>query len=400
MRADLHHGDCLSVLRGMAGESVDLAYLDPPFGTGRVQRQRTRDGSREFSFRDLWASHAEYAEFLFERLEEVRRVLRPSGSVFVHCDRTASHVVRAVLDGVFGEDAFRSEIIWHYRRWSNGDRGLLPAHQTIFFYSRSDAFKFNPVYEDYSPATNVDQILQRRTRNALGKSAYDRDEDGKVVSGGAKRGVPLGDVWDIPYLNPKARERVGYPTQKPVLLLERIVGLCTDPGDWVLDPFCGSGTTLVAAKLLGRNSIGIDLSAEAVELARRRLAEPFRSESGLLRNGRESYRTADDDALALLAGLDCVPVQRNRGIDALLREPLHGRPVPIRVQRRGESVLDAAEALHRAGRTRHAEVMVLVVTNAGGALELGLRLPPEIVAVEAPAAAIRDRLSQLCRTGV
>lgn len=399
MRADLHHGDCLPILREMAGESIDLAYLDPPFGTNTVQRQRTRDGRREFSYRDLWASHAEYAEFLGVRLEEVHRVLRASGSVFVHCDRSASHVVRAVLDDVFGEDCFRSEIIWHYRRWSNAQKGLLPAHQTIHFYSRTDAFKFNPVFEEYSPSTNVDQILQRRTRNGLGKSAYERDASGRVVHGGAKKGVPLGDVWDIPYLNPKARERVGYPTQKPVLLLERIIRLCTDEGDWVLDPFCGSGTTLVAARLLGRNAVGIDVSADALELARRRIAEPVRTESELLRNGRESYRTADEEALALLGDLDCVPVQRNRGIDAFLRQQVGGRPVPIRVQRRDESVLEAAEALSRAGRTRDAEAMVLVVTHAGGLLGLEYRLPPGIVVVEAPAEAIRQRIAQLCETG-
>lgn len=111
---------------------------------------------------------------------------------------------------------------------------------------------FNPQFVEYSPSTNVDQILQQRTRDASGKSVYRKDINGTILSNGAKRGVPLGDVWDIPYLNPKARERVGYPTQKPILLLERIIQLSTQVGDVVLDPCCGSGTTLVAAKLLQR----------------------------------------------------------------------------------------------------------------------------------------------------
>jgi len=118
-----------------------------------------------------------------------------------------------------------------------------------------------------------------------------------------------------PLLNPKAKERVGYPTQKPILLLERIIGLVTSPGDLVLDPFTGSGTTLVAAELLGRKSLGIDIATEAVQLATLRLEQPFKTSSELFRKGREAYVQSDEEALAYLHGLPIVPVQRNRGID-------------------------------------------------------------------------------------
>ncbi len=165
----------------------------------------------------------------------------------------------ALLDEVFGSENFRSEIIWHYRRWSNSQRGLLPAHQTILYYSKTDTYTFNEKLTEYSLATNVDQILQRRSRDDSNKSVYDRDENGNVVSNGPKRGVPLSDVWDIPFLNPKAKERTGYPTQKPLLLLERIISLATNEGDCVLDPFCGSGTTLVAAQSLNRTAMGVDV---------------------------------------------------------------------------------------------------------------------------------------------
>lgn len=164
---------------------------------------------------------------------------------------------------MFGSENFRSEIIWHYRRWSNSQRGLLLAHQTILYYTKSDQFTFNEMWTEYSPATNVDQILQRRSRDEFNKSVYDRDEDGNVIANGSKRGVPLSDVWDIPFLNPKAKERTGYPTQKPLSLLERIITLTTNEGDCVVDPFCGSGTTLVAAQSLGRTAIGVDVSEDA-----------------------------------------------------------------------------------------------------------------------------------------
>jgi len=215
-------------------------------------------------------------------LREIHRLLSAKGSLFFHCDRNATHIARLLLDDIFGSDNFRAEIIWHYRRWSNSHRGLLPAHQTIYYYSKSDEFTFNAVRVEYSPATNVDQLLQRRERDEFNKSVYQRDDDGNVVPNGRKTGVPLGDVWDIPYLNPKAKERTGYPTQKPILLLQRIIEMSTNEEDMVLDPFCGSGTTLVAARLLNRRSMGIDVSEDAIQLTRRRLADPIRSDSLLL----------------------------------------------------------------------------------------------------------------------
>ena len=368
-----------------------LAYLDPPFFTQKVQRLRTRDGRREYAFADLWSGHEEYAEFLEQCLRELWRVLASDGSLFFHCDRRAAHIARALLDRVFGAGQFRSEIIWHYRRWSNARRALLSAHQTLYLYTKSDDYVFNPSYGEYSPATNVDQLLQRRVRDLHGKAVYERDANGAVVPAAGKKGVPLGDVWDIPYLNPKARERVGYPTQKPVLLLERIIGLASEPGDLVLDPCCGSGTTLVAASFLGRRSLGIDVSKAALKVARERVASPARSESMLLVKGREAYRRADGAALAVLGGVDLVPVQRNKGIDAILREPYLERPVAVRVQRSGESAREAAELLARAGHTKQCKLMILVVTDPPTEHD-SMPWPPHVVAIESPAAQVARAL--------
>ncbi|WP_255474012.1 site-specific DNA-methyltransferase [Prolixibacter sp. SD074] len=283
--------------------------------------------------------------------------------MFLHCDKTASHYVRVALDKVFGMNNFQSEIVWNYKRWSNSKKGLLNTHQVIYFYSKTSDFKFNQIYTDYSPTTNIDQILQERERDKNGKSIYKKDEDGNIVLAKGKKGVPLSDVWDIPYLNPKAKERVGYPTQKPVSLLQQIIKLCTNEEDVVLDPFCGSGTTCVAAKLLNRVYMGIDLSTDAVELANNRLKELVVSESNLVKNGVESYVGKTDKELALLKSIGAIPVQRNVGIDGFLQQQINGKPIPIRIQKKYETLDDTIRALDNAKQTKHSDVKIIIQTN-------------------------------------
>ena len=393
MASEVQHGDCLTVGRSLSGGSVDLIYVDPPFFTQKIHSLTTRDRTTKFKFSDKWSSRAEYLEYLSLRLREFHRLLKTTGSLFFHCDTNASHHIRHLLDEVFGETMFRSEIIWHYRRWSNSKRSPLAAHQTLFFYSKTDDYQYHQIFEDYSPATNIEQILQRRRRDKHGKSVYARDDTGQVVNDGHKNGVPLSDVWDIPYLNPKAKERVGYPTQKPVLLLERIITLVTLPGDLVLDPFSGSGTTLVAAELLGRNAIGIDVSLDAVELARKRLTEPVKTSSELLRKGRASYIQSDESALAFLHGMKFVPVQRNRGIDALLSAAPGENPILLRVQRKGESLSAAAELLQTAGSSKQPATLVLIATQSEPPDNLFDMFPPEILVVNSVTEELHQRLA-------
>jgi len=388
-------GDCLDVLREMGRGSVHLIYLDPPFLTQKTQRLTTRDRMCEFSFDDLWSSHSEYAAFLLARLREMYRVLSPRGSLFFHCDRRATHIARGLLEEVFGAEHLRAEIIWHYRRWSNSQRQLLPAHQTIYYFSKSADYTFNTMWDDYSPSTNVDQILQARARDSHGKSVYKRDSDGNIVTSGMKRGVPLCDVWDIPYLNPKAKERVGYPTQKPLLLLERILEIASVEGDCVLDPFCGSGTTLVAAQLMHRKAIGIDVSNEAVELTRQRLGNPIKSDSRVLRVGRESYRQIEEVAVSHLRGLDYVPVHRNKGIDGILKLNGLDSPVPVRVQRPGESLGEAGARLHSAGKTKNARVMFLIATSRSNEALFAEQVPADVVVIKSVRLNIEEHLDSI-----
>lgn len=363
---EIFKGDCIEQMGRIEKKSIDLIYLDPPFFTEKKHTLQNRERTKEFSFDDIWGSNKEYASFLNDRIRLMYDCLKETGSIFVHCDKSGEHIIRAILDKVFGEKNFQSEIIWSYKRWSNSKKGLLPAHQNIYFYSKTKNFKFNTIYTAYSETTNIDQILQRRTRDEHNKSIYDVDEKGRAKLGDKKKGVPLNDVWEIPYLNPKAKERVGYPTQKPLLLLERIIELTTQKGDVVLDPFCGSGTTCVAAKLLDRSYIGIDKSEEAVELTLSRIKNPIKTNSNLLKNGRESYVNVDKDALGLLKGIEYNPVQRNNGIDAILVEMYENTPVLVRVQKKNETIAEAAGYLLKAKKAKESKKVILIQTNEIG----------------------------------
>lgn len=368
MSNEIIAGDCLDKMGSIEACSIDLIYLDPPFFTERKHTLKNRERTKEFSFDDSWGSDRSYANFLKKRIEMMYFLLKDTGSIFVHCDRSGEHIVRAILDQVFGESNFQSEIIWTYKRWSNSKKGLLPSHQNIYFYSKSKDFKFNKIFTDYSETTNVDQILQRRTRDEHNKSIYDVDSSGSARNGDKKKGVPLSDVWDIPYLNPKAKERVGYPTQKPLLLLDQIIKLVTDEDDLVLDPFCGSGTTCVSAKLLNRKYIGIDKSVDAVELAKSRIEKPIKTESNLLKKGRESYINADQEALSLLKGLSFNAVQRNKGIDAILVDQHDNTPILVRVQKQNEPLDQAASLLAKAMKTKKSKKSILIQTEVDSGL--------------------------------
>ena len=355
-------GDCFIELEKIEKSSVDLIYLDPPFFTQATQSLKSKDCTAEYSFNDKWENIKVYADYIRERLQRCHKALKDTGSIFLHCDRSASHYLRIALDEVFGYENFQSEIIWSYKRWSNSKKGLLNAHQAIFFYSKTKHFKFNSIYTNYSPTTNLDQIFQKRVRDKNGKTIC-KQENGNVELLDKKKGVPLSDVWEIPYLNPKAKERVGYPTQKPILLLERIIQLVTDKGDLVLDPFCGSGTTLVASQLLGRNFIGMDILNEAISLAERRINNPIKTESNLLKRGKDSYLTQDDEVLNILEQINGIPVWRNKGIDGFLKIEDSFKPIPIKVQRKNETTNDAMNLLLKACKANNYVKKVIIIRS-------------------------------------
>lgn len=254
----LIHADCLDALRGVPDASAHLIYLDPPFNTN------TRRAAAAAAYSDAFGSAQSYIGFLRPRVDALRRVLAPDGSLFFHCDWRMSHHVRLLLDEVFADGLFVNEIVWHYGLGAaRARRHLLTKHDVIFWYAGSGSYVFNLLREPPTQAMlnkyrHVDEHGRRYMRS-YGKAYY------------LKGGKPLDDVWSIPSIAPTSGERVGYPTQKPLALLTRIVALASRPGDTVLDPFCGSGTTLVAAERLRRAWVGIDASADAIAIARGRL---------------------------------------------------------------------------------------------------------------------------------
>jgi site-specific DNA-methyltransferase (adenine-specific) len=274
----LLHGDNLVALRQLTrthAQAVTLAYLDPPFLTNRVHEAVERGTrTRRAAFDDRWTDRAAYLEALAPRLEQVRALLAPHGSVVVHVDPKTSHYVKVLCDEIFGEECFASEIIWRYRRWPAKTPNFQRVHDVLLRY-RKDAKaapRWAQLYEPLAASTLATWgTRKQRAVFADVKEGERRRRARSSSTAEPTRGAPMGDVWDIGVIAPVSRERTGYPSQKPEALLERIITALTAPGETVLDPYAGSGTTLAVAARLGRTFVGIDASDVAIETARARL---------------------------------------------------------------------------------------------------------------------------------
>ncbi len=266
----LYRGNNLDVMstlsRGPLRETITLAYLDPPFLTNRVHA--TTDA--RVAFDDRWTDRASYLEALGARLGLVRELLAPHGCVVVHVDPKTSHYVKVMCDEIFGDECFASEIVWRYRRWPSRTPNFQRVHDVLLRYRKSVATepRYHAMYEPLAASTLA--VWGTKKQRAVVK-------DGRRLRSSRTEertpGVPMGDVWDIGVIAPVARERTGYPSQKPEALLERLVTALSSPGEIVLDPYAGSGTTLAVASRLGRVFVGIDESPVAIDTATERLRE-------------------------------------------------------------------------------------------------------------------------------
>lgn len=257
-----------------------LAYLDPPFFTRRLHErvERIRDASSgeivrgmEPAFDDRWKDLASYLSALRDRIVAVRELLAPEGCMIVHVDTRTSHYIKVMCDEVFGPEAFASEIVWRYRRWPSKTLNFQRVHDILLRYVRDPEAtpRFVQLYEPLAPSTRA-AWGDRKQRAIVGTDGRRKRSS---TTPEASPGTPLGDVWDIGILAPVARERTGYPTQKPEALVERLVQACTLEGDRILDPYAGSGTTLSVAARLGRPVVGIDQSQVALQIMRERFAQ-------------------------------------------------------------------------------------------------------------------------------
>ena len=287
MEGEIIHGDCLEVMKGMDGGSVDLIYADPPFNSGREHADR----AGRFDDRWRWAAvaavagkagavvdasarihggaMAAYLAFMAERLVEMKQALNPAGSIYLHCDPTAGHYLKLLMDAVFGRANFVNELVWCYSNSGRAKTRFAQKHDIILFYGNGG----ERLWTDYRVPARQEYIDQMyRSVDAEGRRCRIRVDAGKERIYYPEDGVICNSWWiDVPPLSGNSKERVGYPTQKPLALLERIISASSNEGDSVFDPFCGSGTTAVAAKRLGRRWIACDQSAEAVNVARARL---------------------------------------------------------------------------------------------------------------------------------
>ncbi|MDR1562311.1 MAG: site-specific DNA-methyltransferase [Dysgonamonadaceae bacterium] len=265
-------GDNLTILQKIKSETVDLIYLDPPFFSNKNYEIVWGDAGEIRSFQDRWAGGVDhYIVWLKERVIEMHRVLKSTGSIFLHCDWHANSYIRVyILDKIFGANNYRNEIIWSYRRYTAVSKKYQNLHDTIFWYTKGNSYTFNEDREEYGE--NSGKL----------DSHYKQDEDGKWYRWQKRKnmepykiylseGKRSGDVWEIPIINASAKERIGYPTQKPFALLERIIKSTTNENDIVLDPFVGGGTTIAVADKLNRKWIGIDQSVQAVKVSELRL---------------------------------------------------------------------------------------------------------------------------------
>ena len=354
----IFENDNLHILRSLDTDSIDLIYLDPPFNSNRTFEAKVGTEAAGATFKDFWtlddlddASHGELAErepalyhaistaevshgksmkayliMMSIRMLEMFRILKPTGTLYLHCDDNASHYLKMMMDSVFGKDNFRNEIIWQRAITTKGNlkKGLARDSDSIFRYSKSDTYVWNveAVTIPYDMA-NLDEKTKRQyycvepetgrrfSLTSITAQSYDPDshltyavmgivrtwrwaEDRmrKEIAAGhivqtrpgnvprykryldEQKGKRLNNIWiDIPNLTARSKERIGYPTQKPIALLERIIGASSNPDDIVLDPFCGCATTCVAAERLQRRWIGIDLSPKSYELAQSRLEQ-------------------------------------------------------------------------------------------------------------------------------
>jgi DNA modification methylase len=278
---ELHFGDNLRALETLGkthGAQASLVYLDPPFLTGRMHQAISRESGtrllgdarpRRDAFDDRWDDRGAYLDALGARLLALKPLLAPHGSIVVHVDPKTSHYVKVLCDEIFGEDCFASEIVWRYRRWPSKTPNFQRVHDVLLRYRASAKAtpRFTTLFEPLAPSTLATWGTGKQRAVVEGKRRARSSTTAEP-----SQGVPLGDVWDVGLIAPVARERTGYPSQKPEALLERLVRALTHEGDLVVDPYMGSGTTLAVAARLGRRFLGIDQSDVALETTRKRLA--------------------------------------------------------------------------------------------------------------------------------
>lgn len=266
--------DNLERLRQMDAESVDLIYLDPPFFSNRHYEVIWGDEAEVRSFEDRWKGGINaYVDWMKHRMVEMREVLKPTGSIYLHCDWHASHYLKVMMDSVFGMNNFQNEIAWCYNVGGKSTKRWARKHDTILFYSKGSSWHFDGKAVGISRDTGDKSFGGKMGVDGEGRRYQDKldRKSGKYYRYYLDEPKIPEDWWVINSIQSQSKERLGYPTQKPEALLERIIKASSRQGDVVLDPFCGCGTTIAVAQMMNRRWIGIDISLTAAELMKARV---------------------------------------------------------------------------------------------------------------------------------
>lgn len=279
---------------------VDLIYIDPPFDSkadykkkieirGKKAIFNDQNVFEEKQYGDIWTND-EYLQFMYERLILLKELLSDFGTIYLHCDYHKAHHLRALMDEVFGPDRIINEIVWSYRTAAGGKKEFNKQHDTLLMYSKTDNYYFNQLKEkSYTKAKGRKAGI---VNYGASDTEFFEDEDGVY------RWSSMRDVWDIPYINSQAIERLGYPTQKPEALIERVINASSKPGDIVFDCFMGSGTTQAVAMKLGRRFIGADINLGSIQTTTKRLLNILKSNEVLFeqeKTGFEVYNVNNYD---------------------------------------------------------------------------------------------------------
>ncbi len=361
-------GDNLDIIRGMNSESVDLIYLDPPFNSNKNYSAPIGSQAAGVAFKDTWALddldivwHGEIADkhpalysiidsagmvhgkgmksyliMIAVRLLEMKRILKPVGSIYLHCDPIASHYLKVTIDAVFGNDNFRNEIIWSYQGTGESKRNFKRKHDVILFYAKSS----NSFFSDSGSSEPIKDFSKSKFTKSDEKGKYKeiRHPDGSIHRQYIRERQRMRDVWDISIINAMAKERTGYPTQKPIGLLDRIIKASSNEEDVVFDPFCGCATTCVASEALNRQWVGIDLSPIAIKLVNDRLRDihgifgqiiqrtdiPKRTDLGVLPNYRTHKHQLYGKQEGICAGCLMLFQLRNMTVDHVVSQSKGG----------------------------------------------------------------------------
>lgn len=412
----LYYGDCLDIMHDFPDECVDLICLDPPFNSKQQYHAIFKGSGLSIqpqikAFDDMWLWDAEsaqrvrdiknavanpaskviaafkmiipnsqmlsYTSYMAQRLFEMYRVVKDTGSIYLHCDPTASHYLKLIMDAIFAEKNFQNEIIWHYFKPHSSKRTYPKNYDSLLYYTKQSdyVFNFDAILVEYD--TKAIKRYDRIDKDGRRYKIYN-NKDGTIRKSYMKTGKPE-NVFDIPFVQGTAKERLGYPTQKPIALYERIIKASSNRDDLVLDPFAGCGTTIEAARKNGRNAIGIDILPFALRLINRYRLLPNGIAPMPMEGVPIDYETAktlaksdpykfQDWAISLIEGFASNPQKSgDEGIDGfgvIYSETLERTAIVVQVTGASGAQLAKYERLQTTIRNTNAAMGILITLDA------------------------------------